>query len=295
MRGSGRRRHLRRRDAAVTPPAPPVSAPGAAPLATDPDGAGSPAGRGSAGASGRAARSAMPGPTIVVRTATASTSGAPIRTEWPRDGLPLLWKHPIGPGYASFVAAERPCLHDRTAEAAGSRGGLRHGDRARGVDQRLGRGVCRGPRRTRSARDADVPRRRWSTRLERRASCERSTRRRGAVRWRRNILADNRAANLDWGASGAPLIVGRRPWSCCRAAAAAVRWSLTTRARATRLWHSLDDRQAYTSPMLVTLAGERQITFDHRHARGGHRGGRTAGCSGSFRGRPARASTPRSP
>ncbi len=31
---------------------------------------------------------------------------APIRTAWPREGLPRLWKQPVGGGYASFVVAE---------------------------------------------------------------------------------------------------------------------------------------------------------------------------------------------
>jgi outer membrane protein assembly factor BamB len=30
----------------------------------------------------------------------------PIRTSWPREGLPLLWKQPVGGGYASFVVAD---------------------------------------------------------------------------------------------------------------------------------------------------------------------------------------------
>src|SRR5438093_8143784 len=30
----------------------------------------------------------------------------PIRTDWPAAGLPLLWKQPIGLGYASFVVAD---------------------------------------------------------------------------------------------------------------------------------------------------------------------------------------------
>ena len=32
-------------------------------------------------------------------------SDAPIRTDWPGEGLPLLWKQPVGIGYASFVVA----------------------------------------------------------------------------------------------------------------------------------------------------------------------------------------------
>src|SRR5260370_39649717 len=31
----------------------------------------------------------------------------PIRTEWPEKGLPLLWRQPIGGGYASFVKIGR--------------------------------------------------------------------------------------------------------------------------------------------------------------------------------------------
>jgi outer membrane protein assembly factor BamB len=82
----------------------------------------------------------------------------------------------------------------------------------------------------------------------------------GAVRWRRNILADNRAANLEWGASGAPLIVDDTVvvlpgGSGGRSVVAYDRLTGVER------WHSLDDRQAYTSPMLVTLGGLRQITF----------------------------------
>src|ERR1700754_2078694 len=31
---------------------------------------------------------------------------SPISTQWPSEGLPLLWKQPVGGGYASFVVAE---------------------------------------------------------------------------------------------------------------------------------------------------------------------------------------------
>src|SRR6202040_1462807 len=30
----------------------------------------------------------------------------PIRTEWPAEGLPLVWRQPVGGGYASFTVAE---------------------------------------------------------------------------------------------------------------------------------------------------------------------------------------------
>jgi len=76
--------------------------------------------------------------------------------------------------------------------------------------------------------------------------------------WSRNILSENGADNLSWGMAGSPLIVddkvivlpGGRPGKSVAA------YNKMTGAP---IWKSLDDRQAYTSPMLVTLAGKRQI------------------------------------
>ena len=41
--------------------------------------------------------------------------GPAIQTTWPAAGLTPLWKQPIGGGYASFVVAGRPGVHDRAA------------------------------------------------------------------------------------------------------------------------------------------------------------------------------------
>jgi outer membrane protein assembly factor BamB len=76
--------------------------------------------------------------------------------------------------------------------------------------------------------------------------------------WGRNILSDNRASNLEWGMSGAPLIVddkvivqpGGSPGR------SVVAYNKLT---GEPVWRALDDRQAYVSPMLVTLGGARQI------------------------------------
>jgi outer membrane protein assembly factor BamB len=80
----------------------------------------------------------------------------------------------------------------------------------------------------------------------------------GRVIWRRNILSDNGASNLDWGMSAAPLIVDDTvvvlPGG--RDGKSVVAYKKLTGEIA---WQSLDDRQAYTSPMLVTLAGVRQL------------------------------------
>jgi outer membrane protein assembly factor BamB len=80
----------------------------------------------------------------------------------------------------------------------------------------------------------------------------------GRLAWRTNILDDAGAVNLPWGMAAAPLIVddtvvvlpgGSKGQSV-------VAYDRRTGKRA---WSALDDRQAYSSPMLVTLAGARQI------------------------------------
>jgi outer membrane protein assembly factor BamB len=80
----------------------------------------------------------------------------------------------------------------------------------------------------------------------------------GTVVWRTNILEDSGASNLQWGMSAAPLVVdgtivvlpgGPKGQSV-------VAYDRRTGKRA---WSALNDQQAYSSPMLVTLAGVRQI------------------------------------
>jgi outer membrane protein assembly factor BamB len=82
----------------------------------------------------------------------------------------------------------------------------------------------------------------------------------GAVVWRRNILSDSGADNLDWGMSGAPLVVDDTvivlPGGGGGRSVVALH-----RRTGQPAWQSLDDRQAYTSPMLMTIAGVKQIVF----------------------------------
>jgi outer membrane protein assembly factor BamB len=80
----------------------------------------------------------------------------------------------------------------------------------------------------------------------------------GKVNWSKNILSDNGAQNLQWGMSGAPLIVDDKvvvlPGG--KSGKSVVAYNKLTGAP---IWRSLSDTQAYVSPMLVTLAGKRQI------------------------------------
>jgi outer membrane protein assembly factor BamB len=182
---------------------------------------------------------------------------SPIRLEWPAAGLPRHWRQPVGGGYASFVIA---------------------GGRAFTIEQRRAREVV-------AAYDLATGRELWTDSWEAAFSesmggdgpratpvldgdrlyalgAEGELRvldaRGGKLLWRKNILEDNGATNLQWGMSCSPLIVDDKvivlPGGGGGKSVVAYH-KLTGE----RVWSALDDRQAYTSPMLVTLAGRRQI------------------------------------
>ena len=72
------------------------------------------------------------------------------------------------------------------------------------------------------------------------------------------MLADADAGNLDFGSSASPLVVDNtvvvQPGGANGQSVVAY-----DRQSGTRIWGALDDRASYSSPMLVTLAGVRQI------------------------------------
>jgi outer membrane protein assembly factor BamB len=183
--------------------------------------------------------------------------GPSIRTNWPPDGLPILWKQPIGLGYASFVAA---------------------GGRAFTIEQRREREVV-------AAYEIRTGRELWTNAWDGQfveamgGDGPRATptydegrlyalgalgelrcldARTGATLWRRNILVDSGASNLNWGMSAAPLVIDDRvivlPGGRDGRSVAAY-----DKRSGAPVWHALDDQQAYSSPMLVTLAGVRQL------------------------------------
>jgi outer membrane protein assembly factor BamB len=181
----------------------------------------------------------------------------PIRTNWPRDGLPRLWKQPVGGGYASFVVAngraftieQRRNQEVVTAYALDTGRELwAHGWNAE-FRESLGGD---GPRATPTYHEGRI------YALGALGELQVLDAGAGTLLWRRNILTDNDAPNVSWGMSASPLVVddkvvvlpgGPRGQSI-------VAYNKTTGAP---IWKTLDDPQAYTSPMLVTLAGTRQI------------------------------------
>ena len=177
--------------------------------------------------------------------------------DWPAEGLEPLWRQPIGGGYASFVVAEGLVFtieQRRNQEVVAAyaletgRELWTHAWDAR-FDELMG---GPGPRATPTWHRGHVyalgaTGMLWS--LDART---------GEVVWTRDILADSRATNLEWAMSGSPLVVDDlvvvQPGGGSG-------WSVVAYHRDTGevVWHALDDMQSYTSPMVTTLAGERQI------------------------------------
>ena len=178
----------------------------------------------------------------------------PVRTDW-GGALTPLWKQPVGGGYASFVIADGRAF---TIEQRGVRELVAAYDLATGRElwtsgwnalfQRQGD----GPRATPAWHDGRLYV--LGATGEFRA-LDAAT---GRTLWRTDILADAGAANIEFGMSASPLVVGDTvvvmPGGSDGQSVVAY-----DRHSGKRVWGALDDHPAYSSPMLVTLAGVRQI------------------------------------
>ena len=181
----------------------------------------------------------------------------PILTHWPADGLKPIWKQPVGGGYASFVIAGGRAF---TIEQRGPQ------EIVAAYDVKTGRELWTsawtakfhesmggtGPRATPAWADGRVYALGGLGELR---CLDAAT---GALVWRTNILEDSGARNLQWGMSAAPLVVDDTvvvlPGGSNGQSVVAY-----DRRTGKRAWSALNDQQAYSSPMLVTLGGVRQI------------------------------------
>jgi outer membrane protein assembly factor BamB len=181
----------------------------------------------------------------------------PILTNWPAGGLTPVWKQPVGGGYASFAIARGRAF---TIEQRGDEEVLAAYDVGTGRElwTHRWRAIFRefmggdGPRATPTWADGRV----YALGATGELRClDEAT---GTLIWRTEILEDAGAENLQWGMAASPLIVDDTvvvlPGGGGGRSVAAY-----DRRSGKRAWSALDDRQAYSSPMLVTLAGVRQI------------------------------------
>ena len=181
----------------------------------------------------------------------------PILMDWPSGGLKPIWKQPAGGGYASFVIARGRAF---TIEQRGEREVVAAYDVPTGRELWTSAWAAEfreslggdGPRATPTWADERVYALGADGELR---ALDDAT---GRVVWRTNILTDSGADNLQWGMSGAPLVVGNTvivlPGGPNGQSVAGY-----DRDTGKRRWSSLGDQQAYASPMLATLAGVRQI------------------------------------
>jgi outer membrane protein assembly factor BamB len=181
----------------------------------------------------------------------------PILTQWPAGGLTPIWKQPVGGGYASFVIARGRAF---TIEQRGPQ------EVAAAYDVATGRELWTtawnaefrefmggdGPRATPTWSDGVVF---VQGALGELRSLDEAT---GRTIWRVNMLEDNGATVVQWGMASTPLVLGdvliTLPGGPNGRSVVAY-----DRKTGKRAWSVLDDQAGYSSPMLVTLGGVRQL------------------------------------
>jgi outer membrane protein assembly factor BamB len=179
-----------------------------------------------------------------------------VMTNWPAQGLPLLWKEPVGVGYASVTVADGRVytIEQRRSQEVVAAYDVNTGREVwtQSWNAEYNDSTGDGPRTTPTWDDG------WLYALGATGELRCLNAKTGAVRWGKNILSDNGAENLQWAMAASPLVVDDKvivlPGGPGGKSVAA--YNKNTGAVA---WKSQDDRQAYVSPMLVTLAGRRQV------------------------------------
>ncbi len=179
-----------------------------------------------------------------------------VLTKWPANGLTPIWKQPIGIGYASFVVADGRAYttEQRRRQEVVSAYDVNTGRElwVQGWNAEYNDETGDGPRATPTWDEGRI----YALGATGELRClDAKT---GAVAWGRNILKENGASNLQWAMAASPLIVDDKvivlPGG--PGGKSIVAYNKVTGAP---VWKSQNDPQAYVSPMLVTLAGRRQI------------------------------------
>jgi outer membrane protein assembly factor BamB len=179
-----------------------------------------------------------------------------ISTNWPSSGLPVVWKQPIGVGHASFVVADGKAytIEQRRNQEVVAAYDINNGHElwTQKWNATFTDSTGDGPRATPTWDNGRI----YALGATGELRClDAST---GSVFWGKNILTDNKASNLQWAMAASPLIVDDKvivlPGGT--SGKSVVAYNKMTGAP---VWKVLNDVQAYVSPMLVELAGRRQI------------------------------------
>jgi outer membrane protein assembly factor BamB len=181
-----------------------------------------------------------------------------VSTAWPAQGPPLLWKQPVGLGFGSFVVADKRAftIEQRRGKETVAAYDIDSGRElwAQSWSAEYNDSTGDGPRSTPTWDDNRI----YALGATGELRCLDA--KSGTVIWGKNILSDNQAANLQWAMAASPLIVDDKVIVLPGGSAnnSVVAYNKMTGAP---VWKSQSDRAAYVSPMLVTLAGRRQIVI----------------------------------
>ena len=179
-----------------------------------------------------------------------------VATNWPSQGLPAVWKQPIGVGYASFVIADGRAytIEQRRRQEVATAYDVETGRElwSQGWNAEYTDSTGDGPRATPTWDNGRI----YALGATGELRClDAKT---GAVIWGKNILRENGAENLPWAMAASPLIVDDKvivlPGGSSGNSVVAY-----NKNNGTVIWKALNDRQGYVSPMLVTLAGRRHV------------------------------------
>jgi len=188
----------------------------------------------------------------------------PILTNWPSGGLRKLWSQPIGAGYASFVVEDGRAftIEQRREEEAVTAYDVATGRElwAHQYPAKFSESMGGdGPRATPTVHEGRV----YSMGADGEFCCLDAMT--GRLLWRKDVLEEARAKCLYFGMSASPLIVDDRVIVLSGESGSPTKDNTNKTLLAYHkvtgelLWSAMDDKQAYTSPMLVTLAGQRQM------------------------------------
>jgi outer membrane protein assembly factor BamB len=180
----------------------------------------------------------------------------PIRTDWPEEGLPELWRQTVGGGYASMTVANGRIFtieQRRDSEVVAAydlnTGGelWTHSWPARFEESMGGP----GPRATPTWDAGKVYALGATGEFH---VLEAAT---GKLVWKKNVLEETSTSNLQWAMAASPLIVdGKVIVQPGGRGASIVAYDKLS---GEPVWKSLSDKSSYTSPAVVTLLGRRQI------------------------------------
>jgi outer membrane protein assembly factor BamB len=179
-----------------------------------------------------------------------------ILTTWPAQGLQQVWKEPVGLGYASFTIADGRAytIEQRRRQEVVAAYDVNNGRQlwVQSWNAEYTDSTGDGPRTTPTWDDGRL----YALGATGELRClDAKT---GAVSWGKNILSENGASNLQWAMAASPLVVDDKVVVIPGGSGgkSVVAYNKLTGAP---VWRSQNDGAAYVSPMLVTLAGKRQV------------------------------------